>query len=338
MRVRSGPVEASDQRSVVVVGASAGGVEALTALARALPADFPAPICVVLHMPASGTSVLPAILGRAGALPATQAEDGARLEPSHVYVAPPDRHLSVDDGRMRLTHGPSENGHRPSIDTLFRSAASVYGTGAIGLILSGTLDDGTAGLSVIKANGGIAVVQDPNDAAYDGMLRSAIEHVDVDHVVALADMVPLLLALVAGAPPVRELGGGSSPSVIVEGDMPEDQALGITCPACGGALWSIEEAGVDRYRCRVGHAYSEDSLVETQGSDIEAALWSALRALEERAALMRRISTRAARAGNDRTAMKFERKAHDADRQAEIIRAGVLPVSLEVGGAAEETA
>src|SRR3954471_5267653 len=182
---------------VVVIGTSAGGLEALRVLAAGLPASFPLPICVVMHLSAQSPGIVPDILTRSGPLPSVNATSGARLRPSTIYVAPPDRHLLLEPGRLRLTRGPHENRFRPAIDPLFRSAAQVYGPGAIGVILTGNLDDGTAGLSAIKQLGGVAIVQNPADAAYPSMPESALKHVKVDHVVPLAEIPRLLVALTA---------------------------------------------------------------------------------------------------------------------------------------------
>jgi two-component system, chemotaxis family, protein-glutamate methylesterase/glutaminase len=180
---------------IVVVGASAGGVEALVGLASALPADLPAAVFVVLHLPATGTSALPDILSRHGPLPASHVKDGEPIENGRIFVASPDHHLLLRTGHVHLTRGPRENGHRPAVDTLFRSAAREYATRVIGVILSGALDDGTAGLLAIKSRGGVAVVQEAADALYPGMPGSALEHVQVDHVLAVASMGELLARL-----------------------------------------------------------------------------------------------------------------------------------------------
>src|SRR5215203_6547879 len=187
-------------KHLVVIGASAGGIETLRELVAGLPRDFPAAICVVLHSSPQSPGVLGAILTRAGSLPAHNARDRERLEPGHIYVAPPDYHLVIEPGRVRITKGPRENRFRPAIDPLFRSAAQVYGPAAVGVVLTGNLDDGTAGLWVIKQLGGVAIVQDPADAAYPSMPQSAINHVKVDHVVPLQAVAPLLARVVSMSP------------------------------------------------------------------------------------------------------------------------------------------
>lgn len=179
-------------RDVIVVGTSAGGVEALRELAAALPPDLPASVLIVLHLSPGGPGLLPAILNRAGPLPAAHATDGEELRRGRIYVAPPDFHMLVADGRLRLARGPRENLHRPAIDALFRSAAAAWGPRVIGVVLTGALDDGTAGLGAIKRTGGVAVVQDPEEAAYPSMPRSALRNVRVDHCVPLAEIPPLL--------------------------------------------------------------------------------------------------------------------------------------------------
>src|SRR3954470_4241588 len=200
----------SPERSrLIVIGASAGGVEALTAVVRALPADLPAAVAIVLHVPASGTSVLPAILGRSGEIPVRAAADGVPVEPGCVVVAPPDQHLVVADGRYALRHGPRENGHRPAIDPLFTTTGEAYGPNAIGVVLTGTLDDGAAGLAAIKLGGGLAVVQDPEDALYPSMPLNALARVEADHVVPLAEVAPTLVRLVRQDAPVT--GPGADP-------------------------------------------------------------------------------------------------------------------------------
>src|SRR3954468_16267399 len=198
---------------IVVIGASAGGLEAMRTLARDLPADFPTPICVVIHSAPQSPGMIGEILDRVGPLRATNARNRERLTPAHIYVAPPDFHLVVEPGILRVTKGPRENRFRPAIDPLFRSAAQVYGPGAIGVILTGSLDDGVAGLWTIKRLGGTAVVQDPAEALYSSMPRTAIQQVDVDHVVPIDQLAPLLVRLTAM--PLQERLAAAVPEHVV---------------------------------------------------------------------------------------------------------------------------
>jgi two-component system, chemotaxis family, protein-glutamate methylesterase/glutaminase len=314
---------AQRQRDVIVIGASAGGVEALASLAAALPPELPASVLVVLHVLSTGTSVLPTILDRAGALPATSARHGETLRRGHIYAAPPDHHMLIDDRRILLTHGPRENGHRPAVDPLFRSAARSHGDRVIAIVLSGTLDDGTAGLQLVKELGGTTVVQDPEDALYDGMPRSAIDHGLADYVVDLADMSDVICELIdtpieVEATPVREPLEDTGPLSleIAEATQLRGPPSGLTCPECGGALWEQQEGEIIRFRCHVGHAYSAESMQAEQAVALEAALWSALRSLEERADFFRRL----ARRGSQQTRTRFEHKAEEVVRHADAVR------------------
>jgi len=314
---------------IVVVGASAGGVEALIDLATALPGDLSAAVVVVLHLPATGTSALPEILRRHGPLPAAHVKDGEPIQPGRIYVAPPDHHVLLRTGHLRLSRGPRENGHRPAIDPLFRSAAREYATRVTGLVLSGALDDGTAGLLAIKSRGGVAVVQDPADALYPGMPTNALEHVQVDHVVAAASIGKLLVRLVADLPEPSpdpapsdmraevEMEGFSLDAI--EGNHP-GRPSGFSCPDCNGVLWQIQDGGLERFRCRVGHAWSPKSLLTQQSEALEAALWVALRSLEERAALARRLAEPARQRGHSITATRFEEQADEAQEAARLVR------------------
>lgn len=324
---------------VIVLGASAGGVQALTRIVSDLPENLPAALAIVLHVAPRGTSVLPQILDRAGAFPVRAARDGATVEPGCAFVAPPDRHLTVRDGHFDVSYGPRENGHRPAIDRLFSTAAEAYGTRAIGVVLTGLLDDGTAGLAAIKQHGGTSVVQDPEDAMHRSMPANAIARVRVDHVVPVARIGPLLVELVAGNPPVS--GAAPDPPLHSESPgseldaspgMPAGEAAGLSCPECGGSLWFVEENGAQRFRCRIGHAYSEESLLSEQGQSLEIALWTAVRALEERAALLRRMAARADGAGLTKSAKSFAEQAGELDRRADVVRTHIAP------GATEEAA
>jgi two-component system chemotaxis response regulator CheB len=310
--------------SLVVVGASAGGVEALQRFARALPGDFAAPVLVVLHASPTGRSYLPEILSRAGPLPAVHALDGAPIEAGRVYVAPPDSHLVVTDGQMALAKGPRENGHRPAIDPLFRTAADAFHSHVAGVVLSGTLDDGTVGLHCIKDAGGATLVQDPADALYRDMPDNAIAYVHPDYVQPVEELVDTLVRLTASAPtngrrpdPMRPRDDlpDAAPAPSAEIAQP-GQMVAFSCPDCGGTLWETEAGGTTSYRCRVGHAFTLNNLVARQGESVERALWTAYRALEERSAMSRRIARRLAERGREESAERFERQAEVAERNA----------------------
>ncbi len=320
---------------IIVIGASAGGVETLIHLVKGLPADIPAVILIVVHVPAHSTSILPRILSRAGALKALHPKDGAALEHGCIYIAPPDYHLLVKRGFINLVRGPMENGHRPAVDPLFRTAARAYGKRVVGLVLSGALDDGTAGLIGVKLRGGVAVVQDPKDAMFTGMPTSAIENVDVDHILPLSDIAPLLVRL-AHEPVKEEKENPVSREMELEADAAEidffpmqdnhhpGKPASFACPDCGGTLWEINNGKMFRFRCRTGHAFSPETLLAKQSEAVEEALWSALRALEERTELARRMATGARQQNRTRSAQRFEQQAQDSHKRAETIRQVLL--------------
>jgi two-component system chemotaxis response regulator CheB len=318
--------------AVVVVGASAGGVEALVALVGSLPASFPHPILVVLHVSPAGTSVLPAILARAGRLHVVSATDGESLRPGHVYVAPPDSHLLVEDARVRLSQAPRENGHRPAIDPTMRTAAASYDRATIGIVLSGSRDDGTAGLIAIKARGGTAIVQDPDEALYPAMPRSAIEHLTPDAVLPIGAMAAWILRHGPNTHPP-----GSEPDMAFEhntddprlalaedgGEAPHTAAgrgTRFTCPDCGGVLFERREGNLERFECSIGHVFSIESLSNAQAESLENALWAAVRALEDRAAMLKRLAGRADGGNHRRSAKTFERQAEEALARSATIR------------------
>lgn len=318
------------ERNLVVIGCSVGGVEALQRLVGGLPRDFPAAVLVVMHVAPEGTSVLPDILKRAGELPARHAREGDTMRPGQIYVAPPDNHLVVEDGRLRVAHGPKENRHRPAIDPLFRSAARWYGPRVIGIVLTGSLDDGTAGLLSIKKRGGVAIVQDPEDALCGEMPRSALEVVKVDYVTGIDHIPDLLRELVPAQ--VADNGAGKSQRLKKETDIAEldmdaiqdENRPGIpssfACPECGGVLWEMEGEEILRFRCRVGHAYTAGSLSVEQSEQVEGALWAAMRALEEGASLARRMAENAARGRHPRLERRFRARAESKMSQAAILR------------------
>lgn len=319
---------------MVVIGASAGGVETLRRVVSGLPPDLAATVCIVLHLAPDSPSALPAILRRATPLPCRTAVDGEQLRAGEILVAPPDRHLEIADGAVMLTVGPRENGHRPSVDVLFRTAAAAQDGNVIGVVLSGTRDDGTAGLARIKANGGSAIVQDPGEALYPGMPANAIANVSVDTVVPSDRIADAIVKMVNGEHPIDDPpeGGdpGSGPSGGPAGHPPavgDPPAVGepvtSVCPDCGGVLTEDREAGVMQWRCRVGHRYSSESLVDAQADLVEEALWAAIRALEDRRALLSRMSAQFESGGQHRSARWFERSALQAARQAQAVRAAL---------------
>jgi two-component system chemotaxis response regulator CheB len=325
--------------NVIVIGASAGGVASLTQLVRELPGDLDAAVAVALHVPEESPSALPAILTRERTLKATHAKDGEPLLHGRIYVAPPGRHLLVKRRTLRVVRGPNENGHRPAVDPLFRTAARAHGPRVIGVVLSGTLDDGTAGLSAIKAQGGTALAQDPAEALFPGMPQSAIDNVDVDFVGNPAALARELVR--------RTMELESEPDTAPDDDCPEElDAVEMdagtpdaehwaavpspfTCPECHGTLFEQKDGTLVRYRCRTGHAYSPDTLAAEQSQGIETAMWVALRALEENAALLHRLAKRVSERGQTRASERFLSQARGVEERARVIRDALLS-----GGAA----
>lgn len=298
-------------------------------LASTLPKGFPAAIFVVVHIPADSPSLLPQILSRAGKLKAIHPLDGDEIRPGVIYAGRPDYHLVVKPGHVVLAHGPRENGHRPAVDALFRTAARAYGPRVIGVILSGNLDDGTAGLFNIKQAGGTAVAQDPEEALYRGMPASAVENVDVDHIVRSSDLPDLLQRLVG-----EDIPGADAMSS-KEQDEPDPAELGrpglsnphlpgppsgFTCPECGGALWGLHNGELLRFKCHVGHSYSPNSLFDHKSELLEMAIWTALRALEEKVALAQQLADRSEKGGRRRMQERFNQLAQDAQEKADLVR------------------
>lgn len=323
-------------KHLVVVGASAGGIEALRTLVGGLPSDFPAPVCVVMHTAPHSPGVLADILRRAGVLNAVNASNGERLRPGHIYVAPPDCHLLVEPGILRVTKGPRENRFRPAVDPLFRSAAQVYGPATIGVLLTGSLDDGTAGLWAVKQLGGVAVVQDPADALYPEMPQNAIQSVNVDHVIPLTEIAPLLVELTSvpvAERPVAERGAlAVAEQMDIEVRIAKEQNAvnaGVervgepstwACPECHGVLLQLKEGGRIRFRCHTGHAYSVSSLIAAVSEAIEDSLWNTVRALEEGGLLLHRMAEHVKSSHNGLDAQQLVDRAEEARRQAEAIR------------------
>jgi two-component system chemotaxis response regulator CheB len=303
-------------RDLVVMGASAGGVETLKCVVGGLPADLPASVCVVLHIAPTSPSALAHILQRAGPLPCRAACDGDLLRRGEILVAPPDRHLVIEDGRVRLTVGPRENGHRPAVDVLFRSAAAERQAAVVGVVLSGTRDDGAAGLAAIKSQGGAAVVQDPDEALYSAMPANALAHVAVDAVVPSARIAQTVAAIVRG----EYVPGDPDPAGSAQPRDREDR-LTIVCPDCGGVLTEGHQPGMLQWKCHVGHRYSPRSLADAQGARVEEALWTAVRMLRDRGALLERMADDADGRMQPRSARRFRTQAQEARDQAEQVLA-----------------
>lgn len=310
----------------IAIGASTGGVEALMQIAQALPAGLPAWLLVVQHI-GPHPSVLPELLRARGANPAVHPRDGDRPVAGSFHVAPPDTHMVLEEGRIRLLRGPKENHCRPAIDPLFRSVAINSRERAVSVVLTGELDDGTAGLQAIKACGGTAIVQEPDTAQAPSMPRSAVDNVAVDYRLELAQIAPTLARLACGSPPsgashaVPDVLRREQEFVHGRGSMEQLDALGtpsgLTCPECGGSLWELGDRRPLRFRCHTGHAFSAASLIHSQGLDAEHALWSSVRALHEKAALLRRVAQVSRSNGGDAQAQAGLEQADRIQRQAE---------------------
>jgi two-component system chemotaxis response regulator CheB len=318
-------------KQFVVIGASAGGLEAIRTLVAGISDTFPAAICIVLHTSPESPGVMPEILSRAGRLRTSVAVDGQRLEGGRVYIAPPDRHLLVEPGRLRVTKGPREHRFRPAIDPLFRSAAQVFGPAVVGVVLTGNLDDGTAGLWTIKKLGGVTIVQDPSDASFPSMPLHALKHVDADYVVPVSRMASLLAELtsdlVSRPQPVAAPPHVDVEVKIAKEESPRDAGLEqigrpspYACPECHGVLLKIEEGGRIRFRCHIGHAYSVESLLAAMNEGFEKAIGTAQRALEEGSLLMHDVGRQLKHHHQNDAAMRMMDASERATRRAEAIR------------------
>ena len=323
------------QPNIIVIGGSAGSIEALKLLVAALPPTLPAAIFVVVHLSADSPGMLPNILEYNSQLPVLAATDQLPIRTGHLYVAPPDHHLLLEAGWMRVTHGPKENRFRPAVDPLFRSAAYGFGAQTIGVILSGMLDDGTAGLWAVKDRGGIAVVQDPSDALYPSMPENALRYVAVDYRLRVNDMAARLEQLVHE--PVAEKGESPmSDTLSIETNIAlGDNALqtGVlhlgppsyfTCPECHGVLMQIHEGEIIRFRCHTGHAYSQETLLAEVDEAIEIGLWNAVRIMDEKVLLLRQMARQLTTPQDTATAQRFTEKATAVEERSQLVRQVVL--------------
>lgn len=314
-----------DAHNIIVIGASAGGVEALKQIVRGLPKDLPATVFVVLHLSPGARSLLPRILAKAGPLPATHPEDPEEIKQGHIYVAPPNFHLMILDGHVGAVLGPKESRTRPAADALFRTAAQIYGPRVVGVVLTGALNDGTAGLQAIKEGGGIAIVQDPNEAYNPGMPSSALKYVKVDYCLPLTSIPPLLVALTKDPPKAEgETNATDANMDKRKAEMEAEKPTGFTCPECQASLWESQHGKLLEFRCRVGHTFLPESLLADQSEMVERALWSSLNVIEERAALIDRLAAQARKSDQACLASQLEAKRLEASRHSDQIRQMLL--------------
>jgi two-component system chemotaxis response regulator CheB len=320
---------------LIVIGGSAGSLQPLRTLVEGLPPDFPAALCVTRHTSPNTHNVLPLLLSKAGPLPASEAVDGEPLRPGHIYVAPPDYHLVIAPGVLRVSRSATENHFRPAIDPLFRSAAVAYGPRVVAVLLSGGLDDGTAGLWAVKQRGGIAVIQDPHEAQHPSMPRSAQTYVPIDYCLSAADVAPLLVRLahepvtVEGAPPSEEMLVETQialqDNALEGGLLKVGELTPYTCPTCHGSLLQLKAGRFVRFRCHTGHAYSARSLLTELRETIDDALWNTLRAVEESKLLMEHLAEHLHQAdATAPTAALLRQYAQEAQQRAEQLRQMVM--------------
>jgi two-component system chemotaxis response regulator CheB len=329
---------ATHTRDTIVIGCSAGGVEALPRILQQLPRDLPASVLIVQHMAATRTPYLVDILRRSSPLAVQWAEQGAPIEPARALVGPPDVHMLIQDDHVHLARTARENHARPAIDKLFRSAAAVRGNRVIGVLLTGMLDDGVSGLGAIRQAGGLVVVQDPLDAAYPDLPTRAIRAVPPDQTLPIDAIGAALVGLIGqpvGTPSLPaaltieaaiDLAGIVSPQKMAE--------LGpqttLSCPECHGPMWQISDPQVRRYRCYLGHATTARELLATSAAEVESALWSAIRALNDRAVTLETLAEDARRGANEQNAETYAQRARGAREQAELARSFMIELGRQV--------
>ncbi|MBD3880974.1 chemotaxis protein CheB [Phormidium tenue FACHB-886] len=323
------------KRDIIVLGASAGGLDALKIFLPQLPKDFSSVLFLVMHLSPEYPSLLPKILSRLIDLKVVSAVDQKPIEPGCLYIAPPDHHLLVETGHIRVSRGPKENRFRPSIDVLFRSAARAYGARVVGVVLSGGLDDGAAGLYAIKERGGKAVVQDPADALYPSMPLAARKAVTVDHCVPVQKLGQLLIDLsnevveTKGENPVSkrmdiEVGVARQDNALEAGILELGEPSPYTCPECHGVLMKLKEGNLIRFRCHTGHAYSLNTLLTEVTGAVEDSLWNALRTIEESELLMNHLAKHLHEIEETEAAELLMQKVEEAKRRAELVRQAVM--------------
>jgi two-component system chemotaxis response regulator CheB len=324
----------SSVQDIIVVGSSAGGVEAVSLLLSGLPEDLAAAVLIVQQTPGHSPSELAEMLNRRSKLPVAIPANGETIIPGRVYLAPPNQHLMVQRGAILLGNGPKENRARPAIDVLFRTAAHAYGPRVIGVVLSGVLNDGTSGLMSIKTHGGKSIVQDPNEAVFDGMPKSAIALTQVDHILKAAEIGTLLASLIKDR--VGEKGDANAmPEYRDQADIGEVGGPGIqnvapyppsalTCPSCGGAVWQIQEQSLTLFKCHTGHSYTAELMLEEQSEAVDAAAWTLLRSINENIHLRRKLAEWARSTERTQEAEFHEQQAVEAEKQSLAFRALLL--------------
>jgi two-component system chemotaxis response regulator CheB len=321
-------------RDIIVIGASAGGLDAVSRILKGLPERLPASIFIVIHTSPEGPGLLSGILNGISTLPVTTAQNRERIIRGQIYVAPPDFHMVLARGHIQINKGPREHRFRPAVDPLFRSAAQYYGPRVIGIVLSGNLGDGAHGLMAIKQRGGVAIVQDPTEAMIPVMPRNAIDRVTVDYVLPAEQMSATLAELTMVS--VDDKAPGTAASELPSPEKPGGDALEtgalhgppspFTCPECGGTLWELQSGKLVRYRCHVGHGFTEDSLLASQNGKLEETLWSALRALEESLELRRRMAERGRQRNLHAIVPGLEQEIRELEKRADGLRGLLLDV------------
>lgn len=325
----------AEDQHIIVIGASAGGFEAFKTIIANLPPDFQPPIFIVWHMSPDIKGVLPSVLNKMNSIYAAHALSGETIVPNRIYVAPPDHHLLIENGQVRLTKGPKENHFRPAVDPLFRSAAYMYGNRVVGVVLSGGLDDGTAGLWRIKYSGGTTIVQDPDTAEVRSMPANALREVDVDYCAPVEEIASLLVQI-SNTPPHKnndtikdektkiEIGIAAGDSEQNMGSLKIGELSPLTCPECNGVLSKITEGTLTRFRCHTGHAFSVDTLLSLITEKTEESLYNALSGIEETMMLLNHIGDHLAEINNSSLAAVYFTKAQEAHERADILRKNIM--------------
>ena len=319
---------------IIIMGASAGGLDAIKTIIKNLPAGFSTPLFIVWHMSPDIYGILPQVLNRLNNIYAAHAYDNETIQPNRIYIAKPDHHLIIEDGRMRVTRGPKENRFRPAIDPLFRSAAYAHGSRVIAVILSGALDDGTAGMFTVKRYGGIAIVQDPDDAAVPSMPKNAMKEVQVDYCVPASEIAALLAELSHQKPNEnvegmkdeqikKEIEIAAGDNALKKGIFNHGELTPYTCPECHGVLSQLKEGSLVRYRCHTGHAYSADALMASISEDIEDNLYKAIRSMDESIMLLNHVGDHLAEANQPKLAAVYFQKAKEVEDRSQLVRKAV---------------